>query len=479
MGIAVHPKDPAFRPARAVVRPKGILIGVISVLNDQRPDLIAPKKLCPMIPFLKTIRLSFVLTALSLAAAAPLISAPTSYVDGNPVLFWNKQALDATRLARNPPPVIALWFASYHAAIADAVNGIAGEWQPWLVKERAPDGADMDAAIASAAYTVLKKIWGQQVNPRTFEQAYKKSLDAIEDGKSKEDGIAWGAKVANAVLEDREDSGFRRPSGSGYNPSFDPGKWRPTAPEFRSAVTPQMANTRPFVMTSPDQFRAPEPPPVGSKEYAEQLAVVAEHGARDDPNRSEYDTMSVVFWADALGSSGPSGHWNMIATQIAVEKGLGTVECARLFALLNFAASDGFISAWDNKYYYNVARPETDLRELTKDNNPHVEQKPDFIPSMASLPFPSYTSAHMTFSTAAGSLLANYFGSDEIAFSIGSDGLPGVVRSYDSFSEAFTEVGQSRIFGGIHTPMDIDVALVCGKQIGDWVFENSLQPTRN
>lgn len=419
------------------------------------------------------------LAVVCLFAISSALAAPSRQLEDNAVLYWNKQALDATRLARNPPPAIALWFGAYHAAIADAVNGIAGEWEPWLVEEKAPEGANIDAAIAGAAYTVLNKIWGQQANPRNFDLAYEKALKGIPEGKAKEDGIAWGVKVASAVLKHREDSGFKRPVVGGYHPSDEPGKWRPTAPEFRSAVTPQMAYTRPFVMTTPDQFRAPEPPPVGSKEYAEQLAVVAEHGARDDPNRSEYDTLSVAFWADALGTSGPSGHWNMIATNLALEKELSTIECARLFALLNFAASDGFISAWDNKYYYNIARPETDLRELSTETNPHVKQDPHFIPNMASLPFPSYTSAHMTFSTAAGRVLANYFGTDEIPFSIGSDGLPGVVRSYDSFSEAYTEVGQSRIFGGIHTPMDIDVALVCGRQIGDWVFEKSLQPIKN
>lgn len=409
---------------------------------------------------------------------APFAShaATSAASEENAVLYWNKQALDATRLARNPPPVIALWFGTYHAAIADAVNGIARRWEPWLVKEKAPQGADLDAAIAGAAYTVLTRIWGQQANPRNFQLAYNEALSQIPDGKAKSEGLAWGISVAERILQEREKSGFKQPLPGGYSPSHEPGKWRPTAPEFRPPVTPQMAATQPFVMISPDQFRAPPPPPVGSKEYAEELAVVAEHGGRDDPDRSEYDTLSVPFWADALGTSGPSGHWNMIATNIAREKGLGTVECARLFALLNFAAADGFISSWDSKYYYNVARPETDLRELTKDTNPHIEPKPDFIPSMASLPFPSYTSAHMTYSTAAARLLANYFGTDEVPFSVGSDGLPGVIRSYASFSQASDEVGQSRIFGGIHTPMDIRVARVCGQKVGDWVYQNALQP---
>ncbi len=295
-------------------------------------------------------------------------------------------------------------------------------------------------------------------------------------GRARQAGIAWGEKVAEAVLAERAKSGFKKPLPGGYAPSNDPGKWRPTAPEFRSAVTPQMANTIPFVMASPDQFRAPSPPPVGSKEYAEELKLVSRVGSRDNADRSDYDTQGVVFWSDALGTAGPAGHWNMIAQNIARDKQLSTVECARLFALLNFAAADGFISCWDTKYYYNVARPETDIREVDKKTNPYVEQKPDFIPNMPSLPFPSYTSAHMTFSTAASRVMALYFGTDDISFSVASDGLPGVVRSYKKLSDASKEVGDSRVFGGIHTALDVREARNAGLKIGDWVFAHALKP---
>jgi hypothetical protein len=214
---------------------------------------------------------------------------------------------------------------------------------------------------------------------------------------------------------------------------------------------------------------------VGSKEYAEELERVARVGARDHAERSDYDTQSVAFWSDALGTSGPAGHWNMIAQNIAREKDLSTVECARLFALLNFAAADGFIACWDTKYYYNVARPETDIREIDKSTNPHVERNPDFIPNMPSLPFPSYTSAHMTFSTAAARAMAHYFGTDDVPFSVTSDGLPGVVRSYKSFSAAADEVGESRVFGGIHTDLDVREARIAGRKVGDWVHAHALQ----
>ncbi len=391
----------------------------------------------------------------------------------NAVLFWNQQALNATRLARNPPPVSALWFGSYHAAIADAVNGIEGQWQPWLVEGEAPAGANVDAAIAGAARTMLRQIWGQQANPHVFDLAYDEALAGIPDGPGKDAGLAWGQHVAEAVLARRSLSGFK--VAPKYIPSDAPGKWRPTAPDFRSGVTPQMATTEPFVLSMPAQFRAPPPPGVETKQYAEELMTVMKVGRRDDAERSEYDTLSVPFWADGLGTAGPSGHWNQIATQIARDRQLSTVECARLFALLNFAAADGFITAWDSKYFYNTARPETDARELTPETNPYFKPDPDFIPSMASLPFPSYISAHMTFTSAAVRVLQLYFGTDEVGFTIGSDGLPGVVRTYTSLAAVREEVGQSRVYGGIHFPMDVDAARAAGTSVGDWVYAHSLQ----
>lgn len=410
---------------------------------------------------------------LSLILILGAFTSPGAYAVENAVLYWNEQALNATRLARNPPPVSALWFGTFHAAIADAVVGIEGGWQPWLVKKKAPAGANVDAAISAVAQTMLREIWGQQANPRIFQVAYDEILATIPDGPGKEAGVVWGREVAQTVLAERSMSGFK--VAPKYLPSDAPGRWRPTAPDFRSGVTPQMATTDGFVLSSPSQFRAPPPPAVDSKAYADELHYVMEVGGRDDTDRSEYDTHSVAFWADGLGTSGPSGHWNMIATIIAKERNLTTSECARLFALLNFAAADGFITAWDSKYHYNTARPETDARELTTEINPHFVPDKNFIPSMASLPFPAYISAHMTFTTAAVQVLQRFFGTDFVPFAVASDGLPGVVRSYDTLSQAREEVGWSRIYGGIHFRMDVEEARTAGESVGNWVYDNALQ----
>jgi hypothetical protein len=47
-------------------------------------------------------------------------------------------------------------------------------------------------------------------------------------------------------------------------------------------------------------------------------------------------------------------------------------------------------------------------------------------------------------------VLVLLFGKDEVAFSLGSDDLPGVRRSYAGFSAAAWESGLSGIYGGIH-----------------------------
>ncbi|SDS20200.1 vanadium-dependent haloperoxidase [Opitutus sp. GAS368] len=408
--------------------------------------------------------------ALCALSAAPLLRAAD-----NAVLYWNEQALNTTRLARNPPPMSALFLATYHVAIFDAVNGITHTHKGWLVNEPAPAGADMDAAVAGAAHVVMTALWSATANPHNLQVIYEKALAAIPDGPAKVGGVAWGEKVGKAVLAGRANSGFDKPIPGTYT-SSEPGKWRETPPNFRPPLLPFWGKVVPFVLTSPDQFRAPSPESLGSKEYAEELNFVAKRGARDNADRTEYETLSTPFWNDDLGTSTPPGHWNMIAEDLARRSKLGTADTARLFALLNFAEADAGIACWETKFYYNVWRPENALREMEAKINPGVKVDPDFIPNMASPPFPSYTSGHSTFSAAGARLLALWFGTDDIEFSVTSDALPGAVRSFRRLSDAQKEAGMSRVVGGIHTMSDNLEAQKMGVKIADWVWVNALQP---
>jgi hypothetical protein len=405
-------------------------------------------------------------------AASLVLTVSAAFAD-NAVLYWNTQALDAVRLARNPPPLSSFLFATYHAAIFDTVNGITRTHQGWVVQEPAPAGVDMDAAIAGAAHKVMVALWSATLNPHNAEVMYRQALAGIPDGKAKTEGVAWGEHVADAVLGRIADAGYNKPIPGKYS-SNDPGKWRETPSQFRPPLLPFWGRVRPFVMKSQDQFRCPPPESLGSKEYAEELAFVAKRGARDNAERTEYETLSTPFWNDDLGTSTPPGHWNMIAADLARRYKLSVPETARLFALLNFAQADSAISCWETKFYYNVWRPETALREINQDLNPNAAVIPEFIPNMPSPPFPSYTSGHSTFSGAGARMLALFFGTDDVEFSVTSDALPGAVRSFKKLSDAQKEAGMSRVLGGIHTMSDNVEGQKAGVKIADYVFQTAL-----
>jgi hypothetical protein len=86
-------------------------------------------------------------------------------------------------------------------------------------------------------------------------------------------------------------------------------------------------------------------------------------------------------------------------------------------------------------------------------------------------------------------MMADFFGSDNIPFTIGSDefngitrdqnGLvrPVVTRSYTSFSQAAEENGQSRIYLGIHWVFDKVQGIALGDSVADYVFSNFLRPS--
>src|SRR5262249_28777212 len=118
--------------------------------------------------------------------------------------------------------------------------------------------------------------------------------------------------------------------------------------------------------------------------------------------------------------------------------------------LMNVAMADAAIAAWDAKVTYNFWRPITAIRLAAGDGNDATLPEAGWTPLLSPTPaHPDYTSNHSTVSGAAAAVLAGYFG-DDAAFTLASDTLPGVLRTFTSFSAASDEVNDARVFGGIH-----------------------------
>lgn len=408
----------------------------------------------------------------SLAAAGLALLSTVAFAD--PILDLNDQAVNAIRVSRMPPPMASHHLAILHAALFDVVNGFDRKYESYLVNETAPAGASLEAAVASAGYEVLHSQFGKVANPRVFADDYAKALAAIPDGQAKTAGIAWGKHVADLMIQARANDGIM---GKATFPASDKaGHWRPTPPLFREFTLPHWGMVKPFALKSCSQFRPPPPPPLNSSAYAVDLDTVKRLGARDSDSRTDDQTATVAFWSDDLGTATPPGHWNIIASTVSKQRKLTVQENARLFALLNLGLADAAIGCWDTKFHYGYWRPETAIREADKSVNPGIEADPNWIPLMPSPTFPDYISGHSTFSRCAATILADFFGTDDIPFNTPGEGLTAAVRSFTGFSAAADEIGMSRIFGGIHFPSANYWGQAQGRAIGQYVCANFLRP---
>lgn len=391
------------------------------------------------------------------------------------VTVWNEAALDAIRAGNTPPPAAARNLAILHASIYDAVNGIYRTHDEYVVKARAPASAATEAAVTAAAHTVLVALY--PIDQPTFAAVAADILRRIPAGRSKEKGIAWGQSVAEQILAGRADDGST--ATASWPGSDEPGQWRPTISfggVVRPALLPLWGQVKTFALEDGTQFQPPAPPALASADYAAEVNSVQAIGGIGSTLRTVEQTEIAQFWAYGPGTSTPPGHWNQIAQSVAVGQGNSIEQNARLFALLNLAMADAAIVSWDCKYAYNYWRPITAIQLADTDGDPDTTADPTWIPLIDTPPFPEYTSGHSTFSAAAATVLAAFFKTDRISFSVGSDDLPGVFRFYDGFSDAALESGLSRIYGGIHFPSANVRGLKSGAETGEYVARHFLRP---
>jgi hypothetical protein len=90
-------------------------------------------------------------------------------------------------------------------------------------------------------------------------------------------------------------------------------------------------------------------------------------------------------------------------------------------------------------------------------------------------PDPSYPGAHAVISAAGAKVLDSFFKRNgKFAFSVTSEVMPGVERSFNSFSAAAEEATLSRIFAGVHFRSDLTTGQELGSEVADFVVDNFL-----
>jgi hypothetical protein len=373
------------------------------------------------------------------------------------------------------PPLQGRAAAIVQAAVYDAVNGIAREYEPYFVTERAPYGARAEAAAAQAAYTALVALFPAQKS--TFDAELASSLADLPGTKGKSRsvarGLAWGEHVANLILAWRSTDGATAALPPYYG-GTGPGVWRslPTATAADGtlpAAFPQLAILTPFGIAHPSQFRPGPPRALTSDQYAADVNEIQAIGGADSTVRTPEQTEIARLWA-AVDVSDE----NQVARSV-LPPDARLVENARILALVNIVVADCLIASFDSKYTYNFWRPYHAIRLADTDGNPLTVADPAWVPLIPTPRFQEYVSNHAILTGGFMRALADLVG-DEHVFVLSSPGYPGFTITYARLSDAAAEVQLARMWGGIHFRTSVNVGGVMGVSIADYVVANYLRP---
>jgi hypothetical protein len=232
----------------------------------------------------------------------------------------------------------------------------------------------------------------------------------------------------------------------------------------------------PFARTDPRQFGPPPPPALTSAQYATDFNETKEIGRVDSTSRAEDQTLVANLWAAVGTPTGMLDIYNSVAGDVALSFGSDLVQTARLFALLNAAIHDGLQTSFTSKFDYGLWRPVTAIARADEDGNVFTDPDPDWLPLLVTPPYPTYAGNMATFGAACATILARFFGTNDIAFEAHWEGTPGWTRSYPCFWAIADEQARSRIYGGIHFRFDTIAGQEIGAKVGNYLMDNFMLP---
>jgi membrane-associated phospholipid phosphatase len=311
---------------------------------------------------------------------------------------------------------------------------------PRVAVPRSPSYPSDYAATAFAAADVLSYF-----NPNEAasfralaEEAARSRLYAgVEFPSDYAAGMELGHRVAEKVIALAKADGSDIP----WTGTIPTGKCMWTGTNPGNVAMPAW---KPVLLSSTSQFR-PEPPPAcdSAEGQAESAAV------RDWPRA--LTTANFQTNAKAFFWQSPAGLFPWIYTYLnrwILEDFVSPPRAARAYALVGVGSYDAFLASQDGKFTYWYLRP--------------AQLDTTLVPLFPAPNFPSYPSNHATISGVRAEVMAYLFPAhaDEIR-TIGK------------------EAGDSRVWAGIHYPMDLRTGFALGGKVAriviDWASKDGSQ----
>lgn len=195
------------------------------------------------------------------------------------------------------------------------------------------------------------------------------------------------------------------------------------------------ASNMPWILKDPTQFLAEKPPLQNDPYWVQQAEVVK----NISENATDQQKDSAKFWA---GESAPnSGNLMMIANEYMFGNDLPFSKIVCVRSVIAQAGIDVDIALFNAKYTYLIKRPSA----INTSIHPLI-----YLPT-----HPSYPSGHSTWAPACATILSYYF-----------------PESRECWFELANACGESRIFGGIHYPIDHQQGWELGIQLGNAIIQS-------
>lgn len=199
----------------------------------------------------------------------------------------------------------------------------------------------------------------------------------------------------------------------------------------------KMGSWMPWIIPSADALRAAPPPVFDSPEWQNQINEV-KTASKD---LTEEQKQAILFWADqAPGKFFKKDDWLDIANTYMWAKQTPLISLLLIRSTLAMALEDGCIAVFDSKYTYWVKRP--------------FMRDPSIKPFIEPPNHPSYPAGHATLSFTASPLLIHFFPDDE-----------------QLWNRLAHQGAQSRIWAGIHFPVDNEA----GRKIGENIAAQAIE----
>jgi PAP2 superfamily len=349
-------------------------------------------------------------------------------------------------------------------AIFQAVNTIQPLYTPAREALAPPVGeASLVAAVAGAAHAALVTMFSEQKT--VLDDDFAVMLADLPAGPARAAGIEVGERAAAQVVGWR--TADHAPSAPPIRIAAPPGHWVPTTP---NKIPAYYATAKPWLLSSPSQFRPKPPITLVSDEWAHDYNETRSLGGRNSAARTAEWTNLATFYSQWQ-------QWPLVR-QVAAMPGRTLEQNARLYAMVAMATADADTAMVDGKLTYSFWRPITAIRNGDQDGNAATERDADWEPLLKTPMHPEYPCGHCVVISAVTTVLAAEGPPPPGGIAVMSDAMPGVVRYVESWPKLAEEVSLSRIYAGAHFRHSMEVGAALGRRVAEYELQGFLKPKR-